>query len=207
MTHGIPLLAGRIKTRKFGDFLKPMIVRDDHWVLATIQRRWMMGKDELITAEYIRSILNYDLTSGLLEWKFSNKHNDRFGKTAGGDDGIGYTRIKIRGRQYKAHILIWLIVTGSWPKEFIDHIDCNKKNNKIENLREADRSQNGANATKRTDNTSGFKGVSKEQGNWVASIKTNGRKIRLGTFGSAELAHSVYLAAANRYFGEFARSI
>lgn len=90
--------------------------------------------------------------------------------------------------------------------EYTDHIDRNSLNNCRENLRVATRSQNAANSKRRSDNKSGLKGICffPDRKKYRAEIRVNGKRIRLGYFADPKAAHEAYLAAARRYYGEFA---
>ena len=104
------------------------------------------------------------------------------------------------------HRVIFLWHYGFAPT-YIDHIDMDKLNNKIENLRPATKSQNGFNRCKPVHNKSGYKGVSwnKERQKWDAEITFNKQRIRLGRFSDVKRAAQAYAEAAARYHGEFAR--
>lgn len=119
----------------------------------------------------------------------------------------GYVRIGLFGKRILAHRLAWLYMTGSLPKEQIDHIDGNRANNKWDNLREANNAQNNRNGGLRVNNTSGFKGVYFNQGKWRAQITVDYKVKYLGTFSSAEEGHLAYIAASKKYHGEFGRVV
>lgn len=89
----------------------------------------------------------------------------------------------------------------------IDHVNGDAADNRIENLRAANRSQNNANSALRNRNASGFKGVSlhKKTGKWQASIKVDGKGRHLGLFSDPVKAHAAYCSAASEIFGSFAR--
>jgi hypothetical protein len=150
-----------------------------------------------LTAERVRTLLTYDHTTGV----FANLVAR--GKVKAGDDAgttmqIGYRCIGIDGRPYYAHRLAWLLVYGEWPKAEIDHIDGNKANNAIVNLRDASKSLNMQNRrTPRADNKSGFLGVSvcKQTGGWRATIRAGGKFIHLGRFDSPQAAADAYSEA------------
>lgn len=89
----------------------------------------------------------------------------------------------------------------------VDHINGNKLDNRLSNLRVCNTTQNSQNKTKTVKNTSGYKGVSwnDDKKKWNASIRVNGKTICLGNFGSKSAAARAYDTAARKYFGEFAR--
>lgn len=107
---------------------------------------------------------------------------------------------------YKVHRMIFLWHHGWLPAE-IDHKDTNKANNRITNLRPADKTENAWNVGKRSTNTSGFKGVTwnKRWQKWYAQIQINGKRRGLGYFDTPEKAHSAYVEAARKLHGDFAR--
>jgi len=159
----------------------------------------------MITADRVREVLRYDANTGVFTWLVS-VGCVKVGDIAGSGDGDGYVAIMIDGRHYKAHRLAWLYVTGELPSLQIDHANGTRDDNRWANLREATQSQNLANSSRRSDNTSGFKGVGQRRGRWRAQIRKDGRRIHLGTFSTPEAAHAAYLKAANDHHGEFARA-
>jgi hypothetical protein len=96
------------------------------------------------------------------------------------------------------------VILGLTGEERVDHENRNGLDNRRENLRACNASQNGANADLRADNTSGFKGVTGRNGKWVARISAHGEKIYLGTFSCPYDAADAYDNAAIKHFGEFA---
>ena len=169
-----------------------------------------------LTAEYVRSILYYDPATGILTWRHRSdvpaSWNTRYaGKPAGSLLHIKnntYVTIRIRGKLYLAHRLIWLYVTGAWPARGLDHEDGDGLHNRFPNLREATQSQNGGNRGAQSNNASGYKGVHWEQRTrkFVAQIQANRQYRFLGRFSSPEEAHAAYTASAKRLFGEYARA-
>jgi hypothetical protein len=91
--------------------------------------------------------------------------------------------------------------------DYIDHINGDSLDNRIENLREATQSLNGANSKLAKSNTSGFKGVTwrKDTKKWMAQITKNKKHYNLGSFENIEAAATAYRIAAEKLFGEFAR--
>lgn len=163
-----------------------------------------------IDAARLRELFNYDPETGVL----THRAGRRAGLPAGGIDKSkrGYVRISIpvgNGRYllFYAHRLAWQYVHGAEPALDLDHINGIRSDNRISNLREADRSQNQWNrATPRT-NTSGYKGVRlcKRTGKWRADIRVDGKKVSLGLFDDIKDASAAYNAKAALVFGEFAR--
>jgi hypothetical protein len=96
-----------------------------------------------------------------------------------------------------------LYVYGEWPKLNIDHINRNPSDNRLVNLRDVTQKQNRQNASKRSDNTSGYPGVYwfKRDSKWVANIKHDYKLIHLGLFESLEEAVAARKAAEKLYWG------
>ncbi len=121
----------------------------------------------------------------------------------------GKRLIRIDGGSYHAGAIAWLIKTGRWPHERIDFKNGDRTDLRWSNLREATASQAAANKPIRRDNASGFKGVSwsRIHRKWVAEIQVEGERHSLGYFDDPEAAHTAYWRAAQKYFGEFARTV
>ncbi len=165
-----------------------------------------------LSADYVRSALDYDPKTGVFRWKHRDdvpfSTNCRIvGRVAGSINTAGHRQIEIHSVPYLASYLAWLIMTGEWPVFQIDHKNTIYDDNTWRNLRTATISQNARNTKKKKTNTSGFKGVSwrKDGGYWRASIKKDGVQHRLGRFDTAEQAYAAYCEAARRLHGEFAR--
>ncbi len=147
---------------------------------------------------------SYDHDKGWLLWKigrcpsFSGKRAGYYHRKG------GYRKIYFQGRAYFEHVIIWAMHHG-WSDNIIDHINGIKDDNRIENLREATRSQNAANSKNRENSATGKKGVhfSKEKGKFQAHICKDYKKIHLGFFDELEDAVAAYDRAAVKIFGEF----
>jgi hypothetical protein len=145
--------------------------------------------------ELLLSLLNYDKHSGVFTWS-ENQHRGVRGKNAGTIDKEGYLILSVKKKKYKAHRVAWFFSYGVFPYKEIDHIDGNKLNNAIQNLREVTRSENQSNIYKpQSINKLGLRGVCKHRNKFMADIKVNGKKVYLGLFDTAELAHQAYLNA------------
>ncbi len=150
-------------------------------------------KEELLTAEQLREVLDYDPETGEFRWK-SNKKGHKSGHIAGNLQRNGYRRIKVDGKKYLAHRLAWLWMTGMWPPNQIDHINGDRSGNRFMNLRLADNTFNMQNQRKAmSNNYSGLLGVWPNHGKWQAGVRVMGKLVHLGTFDCPEKAHHAYL--------------
>lgn len=151
----------------------------------------------MVSAEYVRSVLDYDKNSGLFTWRVTRSVRAPAGSIAGAVCR-GYVQIQIDRRIYRAHRLAWLVTYGVWPKGSIDHIDGNPGNNRITNLRDVPQQINTRNIKLSRNNKSGVNGVSwnaKAQ-KWQSHIMIDGKSYNLGSY------HTVEDAAAARAFAE-----
>jgi hypothetical protein len=148
----------------------------------------------MITAEHIRSILDYRPETGEFFWKTHHRRPDLIGKRAGSPTSAGYWAIAINNRKILAHRLAWVYTTGSWPLSHIDHQNGNKQDNAFYNLREVSRFGNLQNMRKPTKaNKSGFLGVCAHQGKWRVQLMAEGKRISESGFDTPEQAHQRYL--------------
>lgn len=161
--------------------------------------------ENCLSPERLKTLLSYNPLTGDFFWASSNSPRVKAGERAGSFTQ-GYMNIQVDGKLYRAHRLAWLYMSGCWPESGIDHINGDSTDNRIANLREANQSQNTANAKRKVTCKSGFKGVTQYRSRWVASIGRNGRKQHLGVFDTPELAHAAYVAAATARYGEYARA-
>lgn len=136
----------------------------------------------MLTQTKVKKLFDYDANTGNLIWKVSLR-NTNIGMIAGTRDKSDYTQISFDYNRYQAHRLIWLWYYGYMPENQIDHIDRNKTNNRIENLREVSNQCNARNTENRSDNKSGVKGISwsKRGGCWMACITINAKSHNLHT--------------------------
>lgn len=152
-----------------------------------------------LTQERLKELLNYDPETGVFTWKVRPARRVQIGDAAGHFGTHGYRYLKLKQIRYCEHRLVWFYVHGVWPKHEIDHIDGDKANNRIANLRDVTRSVNVQNRrSAQGNNLCGFLGVQLNGKNWSARIQTDGQVLRLGTFGTPEEAHQVYLAAKRK---------
>lgn len=152
-----------------------------------------MRYKKMPSLEYLREQINYCPESGTFTW--ASKRKGRFHRdTAGSAHLAGYITICIDKFNYLSHRLAWYLHYESEPDGVIDHIDGDKANNRISNLRLGTTGQNLQNLkTARIDNFSGFLGVAKHPRGFTAQINLDGKKIHIGTFKTPEEAHEAYL--------------
>lgn len=155
-----------------------------------------------VTKKLVEERLRYDPETGNF-YSLRNFAKIKIGDIAGSVDDRGYIQIMINQRFYYAHRLAWLVMTGEWPTDQIDHKNTNKGDNSWDNLREATNSQNLAN--RKNTNPHGFKGVSRDGNRFAAKIRKGGKATHIGSFATAEEAGDAYRKEAEREFGEYAR--
>lgn len=155
---------------------------------------------ETLTQEELKKWVSYDMQTGLFtRIKFlGNCHPE---DDVGGLNDDGYLVLRVAGIKYLAHKLAWLYVYGEFPISELDHMNNNRADNRICNLRNATRSGNVQNVIRpRRNNKSGYLGVSlREDGRWRATISVDGKKVSLGSFDDPSEAHQAYLEAKRTY--------
>lgn len=166
--------------------------------------------DSIPTLEEFKEYLSYDPETGLFTW-IQDPRNGRtkIGDIAGSDNGKGYIIIRFKQKRYRAHRLAWFFEKGYWPTDLIDHKNKKKNDNRFENLRESNNSQNMMNMKKgKLKNASSkYKGVhwNKRNKKWQVFIGIKGKRVHLGYFINEEKAAREYDQSAIKHFGEFAQ--
>ena len=161
----------------------------------------------MITVQELLDLFHYDPDTGHLIWKVSLARRIKVDSIAGCKSTDGRILIGIRGRLYKAHRIIWAMVTGKWPEKHVDHINNDPSDNRWINLRLATQSENMRNMKATKANTSGVKGVSwqKNSSKWRAYVILDGKQYHLGLFDDKENAIKARKEAADRLHGVFVK--
>lgn len=174
----------------------------------------------VLTFDVVSKLLRYEPETGKLFWRTRDlsffkagkqpaehsfrKWNTRYAETEAftSKDRDGYLIGDIFNKTYRSHRVVWLLATGEWPCDQLDHINGVKTDNRLANLREVDNLTNGKNQRLSLRNTSGAVGVrwSKRHEKWIANIKASGRNIYIGLFEDFEEAVAAR-KSAEAYYG------
>lgn len=155
---------------------------------------------ETLTLERLKATLHYDPETGRFT-RLIPAGGVKRGQEVGYIAKHGYREIAVLGNRRLAHRLAWFYVHGEWPG-VIDHINRQKLDNRIINLRNVDHSINGQNSKTRNDNTSGHRGVywHKPTSNWTARVFRRGKTLSLGYFSTRDKAIQARLAAEQKHY-------
>lgn len=137
-----------------------------------------------VSVEELKKLLTYDPLTGLFTWNKTLGSRALEGNKAGGICKVhGYHFIRLHKKLYRSHHLAWLYTYGSFPTLDIDHINQDRADNRIVNLREVSRTVNNYNTSQRK----GYS-FSKQRNKYIAYLGLNGKQKHLGTFDTAEEA-------------------
>lgn len=149
---------------------------------------------QILSQSRLQELLCYDEHTGLFTWRI-HAGNRLANSAAGSLCKRGYLDVSVDGKSYRAHRLAWLYVHGNFPVGVIDHINGNRSDNRITNLRDVTNTRNLLSFRKTNhNNSSGFVGVNKNHNGWRAEIKVNYQNINLGTYPTKEEASIAYSA-------------
>jgi len=148
--------------------------------------------EQILTQDQVKSLFHYDSDNGILKWRVNNGGKVLAGNLAGCKNHYGYIVINFKKKSYQAHRLAWLYVHGYLPLQQIDHINRDRSDNRLINLRLATHSLNNQNKEIQRNNTSGCKGLSYQKKNkkWVSHIGINNKKNRIGQY--ENIADAIY---------------
>lgn len=171
-----------------------------------------MAVKKLPDVEYLRKLFDYDAETGILRWRQdarcrNGSRHPHAGKSAGDPNKASYRIVVVDAVKYRAHRIIWMLMTGEEPTCDIDHANGDPGDNRWTNLRHAPHADNMRNMRRHKDNQSGYKGVDYlarcAPTPWRASIYVNNKLRHLGLFPTPEDAHAAYCRSAKEHFGEF----
>jgi hypothetical protein len=154
--------------------------------------------------EQVKEVIRYDPDTGSLIW-LTGRGPVKAGSLASSLDHYGYIDVTVLGKRWKGHRLSWLLHYGRGPSGHIDHINGDRSDNRISNLRECSPEENLWNTKVSGKGSSKFKGVSKMGKGFTAQITLGNKKKHLGCFLTEEEAALVYNHAAEKHYGKFAR--
>jgi hypothetical protein len=162
---------------------------------------WSVAMRELPSQDMLRQLLEYDPLTGLFTWT-DFAAPIRAGRPAfNGPDGRGHLRGMVCGVRIHAHRVAWCWMHGDWPEQ-IDHLNGNRADNRIENLRAANSGLNARNRKRPSNNRSGYVGVDFHDGMWRARYCLKGHRVLVGLFRTADEADRK-LSAARLGTGQF----
>lgn len=167
----------------------------------------MTAPKNTISVSAVKDLLSYDAESGSFRRIVATSWNAPEGPLVGKLSASGYRTVRIGERSIFLHRIAWAIYYGSWPDFIIDHINGDRSDNRISNLRNASLNQNQHNQGIRKTNSSGVKGVSwcASKHKWLATICVKGKTIYLGRHDTIDGAADAYRMAALEFHGTFAR--
>lgn len=164
----------------------------------------------MLTQQRLRELVDYNPETGVFLWrsntsKYPAQSLKREGKLATSVNGTGYNQLYLDGEKFYASRLAWLYMTGEWPDHYIDHENQTRADDRWVNLREATPSNNSTNKKLLSSNTSGCRGVWKQNGRWCVRITVRGVVHYLGSFVEFDDAVAAREEAAIRLHGQFAQ--
>ena len=149
----------------------------------------------------VRKMFNYDQNLGVMSRKIKTGRNTHAGQQVGSDDMHGYKTVRIGTTSFKLHRLCWFYAHGHWPVGDIDHLNGDRSDSRLSNLRDVPRGVNLQNqrvATSQNKST-GVLGVYPSNKRFTAALSVDGKKKSLGTFDTVDLAHAAYLNAKREF--------
>ena len=159
----------------------------------------------MITQEELKELIDYNSETGVFTWKVSPARQVFSGDIAGTKRKDGYIQIKVKNELILSHRLVWIYMYGYLPK-YIDHINGQRDDNRIINIREVSNQQNSLNSKISKNNTSGIKGVywDKSRNKWTVRLSIDGKCKFFKRFDDIDLAKLVIEEVRNKYHGKYA---
>jgi hypothetical protein len=155
----------------------------------------------MISQSELKAALSYDADTGVFLWRISPCPPVKVGQVAGAKGPKGSWRIEFCEKNYLAHRLAWFYVHGEWPEQ-IDHINGNRADNRLCNLRPADNSQNQANMGPKKNSHLGIRGVGFRNGSYIVQLRKGTEYVRR-RFATLAAAQEFAVTESKRLHGEF----
>lgn len=161
----------------------------------------MSKKEAELSLTVLRALLHYEPKTGHFTW-LTSEGGVTIGSVAGNVNSNGYWVVGINSTKYRQHRLAWFYHYGCWPVGTVDHLDCNRANNRIDNLRDVSQAvniQNQRTATKASQ--SGVLGVywSERRQGFIASLHIDRKQKRRGPYKTIERATAAYIELKRKY--------
>jgi HNH endonuclease len=160
--------------------------------------------EQILTQEKLKTLLQYDPDTGVLIWRTKPSRGVKAGRIAGTPTSEGYIALQINKQKMYAHRAIWLYVHGVWPSEEIDHINRIRNDNRLCNLRLANRLENSHNTRKHDKSLLGHKGVAWHNRNkkWQVQMRFCGKSYYVGQFLNLQDAIQARLQAETKLYAD-----
>ena len=156
----------------------------------------------MIDQETVKKLFHYDAKSGMLLWRNGNGRNVKPWQEAKSLNNCGYYAVKIQGKDYRVHRIIWLYVNGKFPDRYIDHKNRIRNDNRLCNLRDVNTTDNAQNISLPSHNKSGYIGVSwiKSHNSWTVYVKVDKKNKWLGYYKNLDDAIAARKAGEKQYY-------
>jgi hypothetical protein len=160
--------------------------------------------EQILTQEKLKTLLSYDPDTGVLTWQSKPSRGIKVGRQAGTPTSQGYLALQINKKKMLVHRAIWFYVHGVWPPEEIDHINHVRDDNRLCNLRLANRLENSHNTQKHEKNLSGHKGVAWHNRNkkWQVQMRFAGKNYYVGQFSDLQDAIQARLQTETKLYAD-----
>lgn len=154
----------------------------------------------MITQEELKVLLHYDENTGIFSRKYDSQNQFACDPAGCTDVQSGYVKITIKRSSYKAHRLAWLYVYGEWPKDVIDHINGDKADNRIVNLRDVSVRANCQNMRKHREGKIPGVRLDSRTNRYIVRVNKGKDGYKdVGTFATIEEAKTAYIHACDNY--------
>lgn len=158
-----------------------------------------------LTQARLKELLSYNPDTGVFTYA-APRRRIVVGAVAGGVAFDGYRVLQLDGKKYRCARLAVLYMTGAWPVGEVDHIDCDKLNDRWANLRDVPHQDNAQNKQRRNAKSStGVRGVYKNGSGYMAQARINGAQVYLGTYRTIDEAKAVADSARKANYSGFVK--